>query len=377
VGQPATFTSLAIGDGPLQYQWTANGNPIQTAQGANLVLPSAPLEEDGWLFQNHVTDVHGATATSYPATLHVTMALAAMDILGIQGTLPDGPALLPGQALPLVLAATEAAGAVLNTVGRGGGKVTWDNYQLTARIVTVDASGLVSLPADPRVSDGLVPQVQAVVSGRPALTTSLQIPVRYNGHFTADFSGTPGSSGYSGSQGLSGLSGSFGSCDPDSPQAGGNGSNGSDGGPGGDGGIGGPGGAIQAWVTLHPGAGQLLEVKASAQGQSLYFLIDPKGGSLTLNADGGSGGSGGSGGMGGSGGLGGYGCPGGFDGMGGFSGGNGSDGSGGNGGSITVTVDPRAQPFLGALTFSNRGGPGGGVDGPPPVIQAAVVPALW
>jgi hypothetical protein len=334
------------------------------------------LEADGSKFAVDALDAYGSNL-SFPATLHVQIWLATMAINGIQMTLPDGPVMTPGTSLPSVVAATQPTGPVLLTTGRGGGKVSWDNFTFNTSIVTVNGSGIVALPQDPRLSDGMVPQIQVSVVDRPDLTASLSIPVRYDAAFLCDFTGAQGTSGSNGYDGVSGFPGSTGSCDPDNPQAGGNGSDGSSGGNGGDGGPGSPGADLQAWVCLHPGQPTLLEVKVVAQGLTRYYLVDPNGGHLTLKCDGGAGGPGGSGGQGGSGGSGGYGCPSGMSGMNGWSGMSGSDGSGGNGGTITVWVDPLANPFVSTLQFSNKGASPNGVDGPPPSIQIGPVPPLW
>jgi len=49
----------------------------------------------------------------------------------------------------------------------------------------------------------------------------------------------------------------------------------------------------------------MLQVRAASKTQTQLFLVDPNGGSLTINASGGAGGAGGSGGRGGRGGFGG------------------------------------------------------------------------
>lgn len=375
-GQPATFTSLAVGTGALSYQWYRNSYPIAGAQAASYTLPKVDLEDDGASFRVSVSDAHGF-AWSLPAQLKVRIWLADLAITSIQAALPEGPSLLPGQSLPLVITATQATGPALATEGRGGGKVSWDNFGFQPEGVMVDASGIVTLPEDPRLSDGLLPHLHVAVVDRPDLNSDLDIPTRYDGAFLCDLSGATGAQGSSGSDGYSGFSGSAGSCDPDNPQAGGNGTDGGSGGIGGDGGPGAPGPDLQAWVCLHPGSVPLLEVKVAAPGQVRYFLVDPQGGSLLLKGDGGAGGPGGPGGRGGAGGGGGYGCPSGSAGSAGWDGPSGSAGVGGPGGTITVWVDPAAVPFQSILHVSNKGGVPYGQDGPPPVIYVTPVAALW
>jgi hypothetical protein len=127
---------------------------------------------------------------------------------------------------------------------------------------------------------------------------------------------------------------------------------------------------VQIRVALRSGSHPLLQVDVTVPGGEEVFLVDPQGGSLTVAADGGSGGSGGRGGRGGRGGSGGIGTPNGSSGRDGMDGRNGWDGSSGRGGSITVTYDPAAAPYLGAIHLSNRGGPA-------PVFNEETVAPLW
>jgi hypothetical protein len=258
----------------------------------------------------------------------------------------------------------------LVTEGKGGGKVLWNDIAVTPTVVTYDKKGNVSLPHDPRKSDGKVAHVSITVPSHPDLRTELDIPITYDYTFVANFSGSSGSSGMNGSDGMNGTSGSMGSMDPNNPAPGGDGSNGTDGSNGQDGGNGGDAPAVQVRVTLRPGAHPLLQVSVSAAGKQRLYLVDPQGGALWVKADGGSAGSGGRGGRGGRGGSGGTGTPNGNSGRDGLDGRNGFDGSSGKGGSIIVTYDPQAKPFLSAIHISNKGGPA-------PVFKEEAVAPLW
>jgi len=167
---------------------------------------------------------------------------------------------------------------------------------------------------------------------------------------------------------MNGASGSSGSMDPNNPSPGGNGGNGTDGSNGGDGGSGGNAPPVKVQVTLRSGSHPLLQASVSAAGHQRLYLVDPQGGSLTVKADGGSGGQeeevaaeakearG-------------YGNAQRkqreqrlrraerFDGR-------------REGGSITVTYDPLVKPFLGTIHLSNQ-------NGPPPVFKEEPVAALW
>ncbi len=298
------------------------------------------------------------------------MHLDKVPITSMQASLPKGPGIAPGEKSPLVVVLTEPDGKTLRTEGAGHGKVLWKDLTITARVVTANKKGVVFLPVDPRISDGKVAHVTVTVPSHPDLRAELDIPLRYDYKFNANFSGSSGSSGFNGSDGIDGTSGTMGSVDPNNPSPGGDGSNGTDGSNGQDGGSGGDAPPVQILVALRAGSHPLLQVSVSAAGQQKLYLVDPQGGSLTVRADGGSGGSGGKGGRGGRGGSGGIGTPNGNDGSNGSDGRDGFDGSTGRGGSITVTYDPQARPFLGAIHLSNQ-------NGPAPVYKEDPVAALW
>jgi len=296
--------------------------------------------------------------------------LAKTPIASIVASLPNGPGMAPGEKSPLVVTVTQPDGKVLVTEGKGKGKVLWNDLTVTATVVSANKKGIISLPKDPRISDGKVGHITVTVPSHPDQRAELDVPVRYNYPFVSNLSGSPGSSGMNGSDGMAGSSGSNGSTDPNNPSAGGNGGNGTDGSNGQDGGPGGDAPPVQVRVALRSGSHPLLQISIAAAGHNRLYLVDPQGGSLTVKADGGSGGSGGRGGRGGAGGSGGMGTPSGSSGLSGADGRNGFDGSPGRGGSITVTYDPQARPFLATIHLSNQGGP-------KPVFNEEAVAPLW
>jgi hypothetical protein len=296
--------------------------------------------------------------------------LDKIPITSMDAKLAGGPGIAPGENLPLVVAFTGADGKILVTEGKGHGKVLWKDLTVMTTVATANKKGSVSLSRDPRISDGKMVHVTITVPSHPDMRAEFDSPVEYDRPFSSNLSGSSGYSGTDGSSGMDGSSGSSGSFDPDHPSAGGDGSDGSSGSDGGNGGPGGDGPPVQVRVTLRPGIHPLLQVGVSAAGHEDLFLVDPHGGFLVVQSDGGSGGSGGKGGSGGRGGSGGIGSPSGRSGRDGSSGHDGSSGSSGKGGSITVTYDPQAKPFLGAIHLSNPGGPH-------PVFKEKPVAALW
>jgi hypothetical protein len=307
---------------------------------------------------------------SLQVRLGMKVYLAKIPVQSMNVKLLNGPGLVPGGKSALVVSVAEPDGKVLLTEGKGGGKVMWKDLSLTADVASVTPKGIVTLPKDPRISDGKIGHVIVTAPSHPDMRAELDIPVRYDHDFVSNFSGAAGASGSDGTDGMAGSSGSSGSMDPNNPSAGGDGGNGTDGGNGGDGGPGGNAPPVQVRVTVKTEASPLLQVSVAANGKTKFYLVDPDGGSLTVKADGGSGGSGGRGGRGGSGGSGGSGTPSGNSGRSGMDGHSGSNGSPGRGGLITMTYDPATKPYLGKVHLSAQ-------NGPKPLLQEGAVAPLW
>jgi hypothetical protein len=293
------------------------------------------------------------------AALQVKMGmkvyLAKTPIATMEVVQQGAPGIAPGKKSSLVVLFTQPGGMALQSEGAGGGKVMWRDLVVTSTVVSVTPKGVISLPRDPRKTDRQMPHVTVTAPSHPELRADLDIPLRYDIAYNSNFSGSDGTKGVDGTSGLDG-------------------GNGSDGGNGGDGQNGWPGGdapPVQIDVAFRAGDHPLLQVGVFAPGHKRYYLIDPQGGSLSVRADGGSGGKGGSGGRAGRGGSGGIGSPNGNSGLDGHAGMDGHDGSDGRGGLITVTCDPEAMPYLDRiLHLSSR-------NGPRPVYQQAPVAPLW
>jgi len=303
--------------------------------------------------------------------LGMRLELAKIPATTMDAELAGNPAIAPGEKSPLVVQIAASDGKTYVTEGKGGGKVMWNDLQVTASVVSVNKKGVASLPGDPRLSEGQTGHVTITAPSHPGLTAQLDIPLRYNFPFQASYAGASGMNGTDGANGTDGMSGSDGSMDPNNPSAGGNGTNGTDGSDGGNGGDGSDGPAVQLRVTLHPGPKPLLEAGVTTPGhKERYYLIDPEGGSLTITSAGGYGGKAGSGGKGGRGGSGGIGQPNGSDGLAGHDGHDGLAGQDGHGGAISVFYDPQVQPYLAAIHTINPGGP-------KPVFEQQSIPPLW
>lgn len=301
--------------------------------------------------------------------------LEKIPVTSIEAKLVDakqaqGPGIAPGEKLPLIATFTAPDGKVFMTEGEGHGKILWKDLKVTATVATVNGKGIVALPEDPRVSDGKLPHIIITAPSHPDLHAELDVPLRYDHSYTANYFGSSGINGSDGIAGIDGTSGSMGSTDPDHPSAGGDGGSGTNGSDGSNGGDGSGGPLVEIRMAFRSGAHPLLQVSVSAEGRQKLYMLDPQGGSLTVRSEGGSGGQGGKGGRGGRGGSGGIGSPNGSSGSDGSNGQDGMDGQSGNGGRISVTYDPQAKPFLRVLKLSNPGGP-------PPVFNEQPVGLLW
>jgi hypothetical protein len=294
--------------------------------------------------------------------LGMRVDLAKLPVASMQVSSANPQGIAPGGELALIVQVTQPDGKVLRTQGAGGGTVAWEDLSVKATVAVVDAKGVLRLAPDPRQSEGQTAHVVVTAPSHPDLRAELDVPVRYNTKFTLNFSGQPGRSGLDGRSGINGSPGMPGSLDPNHPSAGGNGGDGTDGTNGDDGGRGGDAASVEIRVRVQGAVQPLLQASVTVNGNANYFLIDPKGGSLWVAANGGMGGQGGRGGCGGRGGSGGTGTPNGSQGRNGLDGHDGLRGWDGRGGTIRVIYDPAAKPYLNAIHLSNRNGPEPGFD---------------
>jgi len=80
VGQTATFSVVATGTAPLQYQWRKNGTTVAGATGPSYTTPATGSGDNGSSFTVVVTNATGSM-TSHAAILTVTAAAAGTDVV--------------------------------------------------------------------------------------------------------------------------------------------------------------------------------------------------------------------------------------------------------------------------------------------------------
>jgi hypothetical protein len=229
---------------------------------------------------------------SIKVALGVRTRLQKVPVTALAASLSPGPGLAPGKSARLVIVATTTDGKELVTVGPGHGKVLFDSFTFESTLALVSKKGVVSLPADPRVSEGKFPHLRITAIGHPDVVADLDVPVRYDVNFKADFSGKDGANGKAGWPGINGSDG----VDDTGKTSGNPGGDGRPGYAGHDGGDGEPGKAVRVWLTLKAGSHPLLQARVLSGVDEKLFLIDPIGGSLEVDANGGAGGIGGAGG---------------------------------------------------------------------------------
>jgi len=118
--------------------------------------------------------------------------LEKLPIVSIEARQLGDPGIVPGQQVPLFVSVKGTYGKPEVTEGTGRGRVLWDDIHIAATVVEVNGKGIASLSPDPRISDGKTPHLVITVPSHPDLQAELDIPVRYDASFTADFSGRAG-----------------------------------------------------------------------------------------------------------------------------------------------------------------------------------------
>jgi hypothetical protein len=93
--------------------------------------------------------------------LGMRIMLDKVPVTALSATLSPDRGLAPGKSARLIISATTSDAKQFVTVGSGNGNVLFDSFRFKATAVTVDTNGVVSLSADPRVSDGALLEVMS------------------------------------------------------------------------------------------------------------------------------------------------------------------------------------------------------------------------
>jgi len=93
-GQSATFTVVAAGSPPLQYQWRRNGADIAGATAASYTTPVAVLADHGTIYQVRITNPAG-TVLSLEAVLRVYQARTINGLAGTFWQVESGQTFVP------------------------------------------------------------------------------------------------------------------------------------------------------------------------------------------------------------------------------------------------------------------------------------------
>jgi hypothetical protein len=112
--------------------------------------------------------------------LGMRISLAKTPVTSMEVSQYQHPGIGPGEKSSLVATFTQPDGKILVTEGKGNGKVLWKDLAVAATVVSVDKKGVLTLPRDPRVSDGKTGHVSITVPSHQGVTAELDIPLRYN-----------------------------------------------------------------------------------------------------------------------------------------------------------------------------------------------------
>src|SRR5580704_16639069 len=86
--------------------------------------------------------------------LGMRISLAKAPVSSMEVSQYMHPGIGPGEKSSLVATFTQPDGKILVTEGKGKGKVLWKDLAVVTTVVSVNKKGIISLPKDPRISDG-------------------------------------------------------------------------------------------------------------------------------------------------------------------------------------------------------------------------------
>jgi hypothetical protein len=185
-----------------------------------------------------------AGCTQMKIDMGMRMLIAKLPVNSIEVHLAKSQGVAPGQNAPLVVTFAGSNGQSWATEGAGRGAIMWEDLTITPTIVAYNNDGTLSLPVDPRLSDGKTGHVVVTLAFNPNLRAETDVPVRYDVKYYAEFNGGDRLSAYAPS--------------------------------------------VTVRLVMRPGEGKLIEAAVQpTAGKERFYLIDPNGGSLSVSADGG------------------------------------------------------------------------------------------
>lgn len=135
-GQSATFSAIASGTAPLNYQWSKNGAAISGATSSTYTTPAETTSDNGAQFTVTVSNLAGQV-TSAAATLTVNAATAPPSII----TQPSSQTIVAGQTVTFSVTASGTAPLTYQWYKNGAGISSAGSSSYTTPATTTADNG--------------------------------------------------------------------------------------------------------------------------------------------------------------------------------------------------------------------------------------------
>ena len=177
-GEPATFSVVATGDAPLNYQWLRGGVDIGGATAASYTLASATLADSGAAFSVRVGNSAGSV-TSSAAVLTVN----AMTVAPVITTQPAAVSITAGGSASFTVAASGTPAPAQQWLIAGGADLADGpgSGALTGATIAGAGSATLTLTNVPQSANGLLLAARASNSAGAATSNSAALTVNSAG----------------------------------------------------------------------------------------------------------------------------------------------------------------------------------------------------
>ncbi len=132
VGQTATFSVVATGTGPIQYQWQKNGVNISGAAGSSYVTPAVTAEENGSSFRCIATNSFETILSNIAILTVIPQPTRVNDGIQVLYTFSEGSGTIVNDV--------SGVGSPLNLTIANPANVTWSDGSISVNVSTIISS---------------------------------------------------------------------------------------------------------------------------------------------------------------------------------------------------------------------------------------------